>query len=1220
MKRTGPVGLLTPKLLAVSVAACFALAAAPLRANPTGPSVVHGSVGFNGLGTSALTITNQAGGNAVINWNGFSIGINELTRFQQFANLAVLNRVTGSDISSILGSLQSDGRVFLINPNGIVFGASARIDVAGMVASSLNFSDQDFLAGRLRFTEVPGAGAVVNNGVIESAAGGRVYLVAPTVENNGLIQSPQGAIVLAAGKEVELVDAASPFVTVKVAAAEQAVNVGNLVADGGRIGMFGALVRNSGGVEAGSAVAGPGGEIRLVAAKDLTLDAGSVVAANGTSGGKVLLQAEGGTNLIGGTVEARGSSGRGGEVSALGVRVGVVGHGVIDASGDNGGGTVLVGGDYQGANPGVQNAERTYIGADGVIRADAMTTGDGGRVIAWADGDTRFFGSISAKGGNQSGNGGFVETSGKEGLDAFGSVTTAAPRGQGGTWLLDPRSIAIESSNNGPDDDQLLDSAVIGFADPFGGVAGNATIGVGTINDALLVNGAVVLQAFEDINLNTHVSLGNSGNLTLQAGDDINLGAFNISLLGNLSMTANDPAAGLDTAGSITSSAGGGNITTNGGDVTVSGVGVTLGNINAAGGAPGGGSVGVTATAANVVTGSITTNTGNVDLSAQTGFMTVNGNIDTRGADGFNVGQGQNGSAYSGRNGGNVTLSSGVATSINGSIYTGGGDGLDSPSSNTSNGRTGGDGGDVTVNVAGNFSVTGTVDAGGGNGGAAGNSSAATTGGSGGTVNVSVNGSVDIGGIASRGGDAGAGSTAASGNAGGSGGIISVAAGDAIAIGAVDGSGGNGGQGVGAGGGGGNGGAVTFSSPAVVTVATIDVTGGNGGDGGESATDASGGDGGNGGSASVYGGLTTTGAILGQGGNGGDGGTLSNVAGTSNGGAGGAGGSIWLDSTQQQRSLVQSDQLFLVDQVLVVESPSPTFSGGPILAGLIDVSGGDGGNSGQVGSASAAGGAGGAGGNAVLVGSTIDVAGPIFAEGGDGGASVNASLGGAGTPSGGDGGAGGEVWVYGLGVVQLNIGGASGDVALDVSGGAGGAGNPATSPAGDGGDGGNGGAAFVIATPDMFLSGSIDASGGAGGTGGAGTASIPGGNGGLGGTAGSIYLDASSVTDSGIGDGFIYVLAGTQFNVQGGVGGESGTAGGTTGSAGATGTFTQNADYFGTIVGLDTTLTDPPLGEEINSGFQQIVGSTGDAISFYGGEAPEEEEDKSQKEFASCKG
>ena len=130
----------------------------------------------------------------------------------------MLNRVTGSELSSILGALQSDGRVFLINPNGIVFGASARVDVAGLVASSLNLSDQDFLANRLRFTEVPGAGAVVNNGVIQTQAGGRVYLVAPTVENNGLVQAPGGEIVLAAGKEVELVDGDFPLVTVKVAA------------------------------------------------------------------------------------------------------------------------------------------------------------------------------------------------------------------------------------------------------------------------------------------------------------------------------------------------------------------------------------------------------------------------------------------------------------------------------------------------------------------------------------------------------------------------------------------------------------------------------------------------------------------------------------------------------------------------------------------------------------------------------------------------------------------------------------------------------------------------------------------------------------------------------------------------------------------------------------------------------------------------------------------
>src|SRR5258706_207703 len=301
----------------------------------------------------------------------------------------------------------------------------------------------------MRFTETPGAGGVSNVGIIDTTsggAGGRVFLVGPDVQNSGIIRSPQGEIVLAAGKSVELVSEGSPFVTVRlVADAEQALNVGQLISDSGRIGMFGALVRQGGVVEANSAVAGASGEIRLVATKDLTLDAGSRTTANGPSGGNVLLQAQGGTNLISGTVEAKGSSGQGGTIQALGVRVGVIGHGVIDASGDTGGGTILVGGDYQGGNPNVQNAQQTVIGSDGIIRADAGTTGDGGRVIVWADESTRFFGSISARGGSQGGNGGFVETSGRA-LQAFGSVDTSAPRGNGGEWLLDPQDITIAAA------------------------------------------------------------------------------------------------------------------------------------------------------------------------------------------------------------------------------------------------------------------------------------------------------------------------------------------------------------------------------------------------------------------------------------------------------------------------------------------------------------------------------------------------------------------------------------------------------------------------------------------------------------------------------------------------------------------------------------------------------------------------------------------------------
>ena len=148
------------KLITLAVAAAFGTEIA--RANPTGPVVLSGQVGFAQQG-KLLSITNTPG--AIINWRSFSIARDETTRFiQQSASSAVLNRVTGVSPSQILGALQSNGRVFLINPNGILFGAGAQIDVGGLVASTLNLSDQDFLAGRMRFTATPGAGSVVNLG------------------------------------------------------------------------------------------------------------------------------------------------------------------------------------------------------------------------------------------------------------------------------------------------------------------------------------------------------------------------------------------------------------------------------------------------------------------------------------------------------------------------------------------------------------------------------------------------------------------------------------------------------------------------------------------------------------------------------------------------------------------------------------------------------------------------------------------------------------------------------------------------------------------------------------------------------------------------------------------------------------------------------------------------------------------------------------------------
>src|SRR5687768_6733878 len=168
-------------------------------ANPTGHQVAAGAAHLSTAGKT-LTVTNAPG--TIINWNGFSIGSGEATRFvQQSAASAVLNRVVGRDASSILGTLASNGRVFLINPNGIVFGAGAMIDTAGFIASTLNMTDQDFLAGRLRFAG-GGSGILHNAGTIR--ASGDIVLAGPTIQNEGLIRSDGGSVLLAAGKALTI--------------------------------------------------------------------------------------------------------------------------------------------------------------------------------------------------------------------------------------------------------------------------------------------------------------------------------------------------------------------------------------------------------------------------------------------------------------------------------------------------------------------------------------------------------------------------------------------------------------------------------------------------------------------------------------------------------------------------------------------------------------------------------------------------------------------------------------------------------------------------------------------------------------------------------------------------------------------------------------------------------------------------------------------------------
>ena len=474
------------RLIVIAVSACFT---AEGWANPTAPQVVNGSANVTQAG-KLLTVTNSNG--AIINWNTFSIGAGEATRFNQpTAASSVLNRVVGNDPSVILGNLSSNGRVWLVNPAGIMVGQGARIDVGAFIASSLSVRNEDFLAGRLNFQATPGAGKVSNHGLITTPSGGSVYLVGPTVENGGVITAPNGEVLLAAGQKVELLDTGTPGVKVEITGSEgNATNLGTIASEAGRIGIAGVLVKNSGTLNASSVVS-DGGRVFLKASKDATIEGGGQVLAKGTKGGNV---------------------------EVLGDRVALTGTAQIDASGQNGGGQVLIGGDYQGANAGVKNAIRTYVGPGATIDASATGHGNGGKVVVWANGDTRFYGTIATRGGEAGGDAGHVEVSGKRTLGFAGHVDTSAPRGKGGSVLLDPDDIFITVGSG-----STPATAADGLWS-FSEDAGSQSIGANYVV-TLLGTGSLTLQANNNIDVAASADVNYSGandrTLLLQAKNSI---------------------------------------------------------------------------------------------------------------------------------------------------------------------------------------------------------------------------------------------------------------------------------------------------------------------------------------------------------------------------------------------------------------------------------------------------------------------------------------------------------------------------------------------------------------------------------------------------------------------------------------------------------------------------------------------------------------------------
>jgi len=399
------------KAVALGVAMAIASSA---YANPTGMSVVAGQATAQTMG-NLLQITNTPG--AILNWQQFNIDIGQTTQFiQQNGASQVFNRVTGGDVSQILGTLQSNGQVFLINPAGVFFGQGAVVDTAGFLASTLAASDTDLLNGHLRFNDSTGtAGNIVNQGSLTTHSGGSIVLLAPSIENSGIIHA-DGEVLLAAGHSVTIVDMKHPTIGLTVASksGDKAVNLGQIISK--NASLFSHLVKNSGVVEATGAQVGAGGVVRFIAQGDA---------------------------LVGGQVLAESSQGQGGEIDITGERVAVLSGARISADGATGGGTVHVGGGWKGADETLANSQQTVVQTNTHISANATVNGNGGEVVVWADGHTAVDSEVQAKGGALGGNGGRVETSGKQSLAVNVAANTSAAKGEAGQWLIDPANLTI---------------------------------------------------------------------------------------------------------------------------------------------------------------------------------------------------------------------------------------------------------------------------------------------------------------------------------------------------------------------------------------------------------------------------------------------------------------------------------------------------------------------------------------------------------------------------------------------------------------------------------------------------------------------------------------------------------------------------------------------------------------------------------------------------------
>lgn len=450
-QRTSPLLRATARRLRLRPVAlsliCAGAVPAMAQVLPTGflPSALPGNMVSMTQAGNIMSIV-QSSQRGIVNWTTFSIGAKNIVNIQQpNASAILLNRVTGNELSTIAGQLNANGRVFLINPNGVMFGSGASVNVGGLVASTLGLttSDANFLGGTTNFSfERLNANAktVVNEGGI-TATGGPVVLMGAGVSNTGTITADGQTVALVSGRKITFDLAGDGLTNIAIASDSMATNAsvgntGTVQADGGKVVMVGQSTT------LGELVVNQAGVVR---ARSL-----------GTKNGEIVLGGGADNEVrVGGTLDATSTgTAVGGRISVAAGNVRVMDGALVDASGDAGGGSVqlkaLSGLSIASAPP------AALLGSGAVVRADGRTGNAAGGEIrieqasysalpgtgSEAPPATRLglhlSGTLSAKGAG-SGAGGNISTSAdavQVGNDLALSAAGGANGGANGKWTL----------------------------------------------------------------------------------------------------------------------------------------------------------------------------------------------------------------------------------------------------------------------------------------------------------------------------------------------------------------------------------------------------------------------------------------------------------------------------------------------------------------------------------------------------------------------------------------------------------------------------------------------------------------------------------------------------------------------------------------------------------------------------------------------------------------